>query len=264
MFRAAPVTIACLVLVAVFGVWVFDDAGYPVSAWSPAALLALGLLGVCLATIPNAWGDVPVSVRVTAGALAAFTVYSYVTMAWADDPGGALEGANRTLLYLAIFLVFALWRQRERTAAIILGAWVLVMLVLAFVMFLKLAGSGHDATDLFGRGDRLSDPAGYPNAAAALWLMVLWPAVTLAASVRVPWVLRGVFAGGATLLLPLALLSQSRGALFAVPITTVLFLVLFPGQGPPHRGARRGRPDGRARPAVGARRRGSARPHRAG
>ncbi|WP_372788673.1 O-antigen ligase family protein [Paraconexibacter sp.] len=230
LFRAAPVTIPCLVIVAAFGLWVFDDGGYPVSAWSPVALLALGLLGVGLATIPNAWGDVPAPVRIVAGGLAAFTVWSYASMAWADDAGAALEDANRTLMYLAVFVVFGLWRQRERTAAIVVGAWTLVMLALGFVMLLQLAGTGHDATDLFGRGDRLADPTGYPNAAAALWLMVLWPAVTLAASARVPWVLRATFAAGATLLIPLALLSQSRGSLFALPITLVLFLALFPGR----------------------------------
>jgi len=230
LLRAAPITVPCLVLIGAFGAWVFDDAGYPVTAWAPATLLALGLLGVAVVVVPNTWGDVPVAVRVAAVGMSAFTVWSYLSIGWAHDRGAALEGANRTLLYLAIFLLFALWQHRERTAAIVVGGWTLLMLALAFVMLVRVGATGTDARELFGRGDRLAEPAGYPNAAAATWLMVLWPAVALAASSRVAWQLRGLFAAGASVLVPLAVLSLSRGSLFAVPITAVLFLAVFPGR----------------------------------
>ena len=73
-------------------------------------------------------------------------------------------------------------------------------------------------------------PAGYANANAAQWLMAFWPALLLARSERLPWGLRGVLAGGAVLLAEVALLSQSRGSLYATPVMVVLVFALLPGR----------------------------------
>jgi tetratricopeptide (TPR) repeat protein len=224
---AAPVTLPCALVLALFLAWVPDDVGYPVTAWAPMAVLVLGLLAVSVVTLPNAWGDLPAPVRLAAGALLALTLWSYASIAWSHDPGVSHEGANRTLLYLAVFSLFALWPQREHTAAVLLGGWTAGMVGLGAIVLVDVAGAGSDVAGLFV-GDRLADPAGYPNAAAATWLMVMWPAVAIAASPAVPAWIRGAFAGGATLLVPLAVLSQSRGSLFAVPITAALVLVALP------------------------------------
>jgi tetratricopeptide (TPR) repeat protein len=86
-----------------------------------------------------------------------------------------------------------------------------------------------DLGDWFS-GDRLVAPAGYANAQAATWLLALWPCVALAASPRVPTAARAVLAGGAVLLIDLALLSLSRGAVLALPVVLLLFLALAPGR----------------------------------
>jgi O-antigen ligase len=77
---------------------------------------------------------------------------------------------------------------------------------------------------------RLVYPTGYANANAAQWLMAFWPAVLLARSERLPWGLRGVLAGGAVLLAEVALLSQSRGSLYATPVVLLLVFALLPGR----------------------------------
>ena len=79
-------------------------------------------------------------------------------------------------------------------------------------------------------GGRLVYPAGYVNAAAAQWLMACWPALLLARERRLPWGLRGALAGGAVLLAEVALLSQSRGSLYATPVMLVLVFALLPGR----------------------------------
>ncbi len=229
LLRSAPITVPSLVVVVLFAAFLVEDVGYGITTWAPGALLVLGLVGVAVATIPNPWGDVPVPVRVAVGAMAAFTAWSYASIAWTDDRGAALESANRTTLYLAVLALFALWQQRERTAAIVLGAWTAVMAAGAAVVLVQVGSGPPEALDLFF-GGRIRSPSGYFNASAATWLMALWPAVALAASPRVPWSLRGFFAAGAVLLLPLALLSESRGSLLAVPVTAVLFLVVLPGR----------------------------------
>ena len=60
--------------------------------------------------------------------------------------------------------------------------------------------------------------------------MAFWPALLLARERSLPWALRGLLAGGAVLLAEVALLSQSRGSLFATPVMIVLVFALLPGR----------------------------------
>ena len=61
-------------------------------------------------------------------------------------------------------------------------------------------------------------------------MMAFWPALLLMRSGRLPWGLRGLLAAGAVLLGELALLSLSRGALYAAPVMLVLVFALLPGR----------------------------------
>ncbi|MBI5107005.1 MAG: hypothetical protein HZB46_18825, partial [Solirubrobacterales bacterium] len=228
LLRLAPVTVPCAVVVAILLWWAQADGGQPVTTWAPGALAVLGLLGVAAWGLPGGWASAPGPVRAAVALLGAFTAWSALSIAWADEQGAAWEGANRTLLYLAAFALFALWRQRPLTAGVLLGAWTLGLGVLAAITVLRVPGAADPSTLFID--DRLDEPAGYPNAAAATWLMAFWPAVALAAAPRVPWGLRGAFAAAAVVLADVALLSQSRGSLFAFPITLVLFLVLVSGR----------------------------------
>jgi hypothetical protein len=224
--RAAPILVPTLGAVAIFLAWIPGDGGQPITQWGPGTLGILALLTMAVVAVPL--GAVPTPVRLAVGLLVAFTAWSYLSILWADDQGAALEGADRTLLYAAVFALFALWPQRLRGAALVAGAWTLGMGVLALVTLLHLGTA--DAPRTLFHEDRLIDPAGYANAAAALWLMPLWPAVTFAASPRVPWALRGVLAGVAVLFLDVALLSQSRGSVLAIPACLILFVAFVPGR----------------------------------
>lgn len=226
--RVAPITGPCLGVVALLGWWTADRTGFAVGLWAPGLLIALGLLGVAVVVVPNAWGTLPRPVLGAVALLTAYTAWSFLSLAWAADPGAAFEGATRTLLYLVVFALFALWPQRGEGALVVLGAWVVVVTGVAMWMALRLA-TDADPTSLF-EGDRLIDPAGYPNAAAATWLIALFPAVALVSARRVPAWLRAIAASGAVLLVELSLLSLSRGALFALPITAAAFFLLVPGR----------------------------------
>ncbi|HWH92687.1 MAG TPA: hypothetical protein VNT03_02400, partial [Baekduia sp.] len=226
--RAAPITAPTLLAVAVFLAWVPLDGGQPVTRWAPGALGLLGLLGVAAFALPWSWRTQPLAVRGALLLLAAFTAWSYASIAWADDGGAALEGANRTLLYLVVFALFALWPQRPATAAWVLGLWTAGLGVIALVTLIRI-GAVADPAALFG-GDRLVDPVGYANAEAAMWLMPFWAAVAFAACARVPWALRGIAAALAVVMLDVALLSQSRGSVLSLPVCAVLFVAIVPGR----------------------------------
>ncbi len=226
--RPAPITVPCLGALVVLGWWAADQGGYAISRWAPGTAAVLVLLGIALVVLPNTWGDVPRPVRLATGGLAAYTAWSFLSLLWAGDRGAAWEGSQRTLLYLAVFSLFALWPQRGCPAILLVAGWVLVVQAVAVVLLVRM-GTAGDPRAFFG-DDRLLDPAGYPNATAALALMAFWPAVLLAAGRTVAWPLRAVLAGGAVVLADVALMAQSRGALLAFPLTAVLVLALAPGR----------------------------------
>ncbi len=226
--RAAPVTIPALGAIALFVIWAGSDAGYPVTHWAPGGLVLLVLLGIALSSVPLRIAEVPVPVRVAVACLALYTALSYLSILWAQVPADAWEGANRTLSYLLVFALFALWTQRGATAALLLCIWLLAMIALGAFVILHVDSAAAPAA-LFSEG-RLKYPADYENAAAATWCMAMWPALLLAASDRIHWSLRGVLAGGTVLLGDLALLSQSRGSLYATVVMLVLVFALLPGR----------------------------------
>ncbi len=228
--REAPATVPGLLAVALCVIWATDQAGYPVTHWAPGGLILLALLAIALVAVRRPLAAVSTPVRVALGCLAAYTAFSYLTIIWAAAPGEALEGADRTLLYLLVFALLACWPQRGLTAAALLLAWVLSVTGLAlFAMLHMRAAPGGELPGLLP-GGRLVYPSGYANADAAQWLMAFWPALLLARERRLPWALRGLLAGGAVLLAEIALLSQSRGSLYATPVVLVLVLALLPGR----------------------------------
>src|ERR1035441_8019617 len=226
--REAPATVPALAAVALFVLWATDQAGYPVTHWAPGGLIVLILLGMGIGLIRLRPAEMPTPVRVALGAMIAYTALSFMSILWAAVPGDAWEGANRTLLYLLVFALFACWRQRGVGAALLLVIWTLALIVLAAVDLLHVNGASGSHLQEMIPGGRLDYPTGYPNANAAQWLMAFWPAVLLAHSERLPWGIRGLLAGGAVLLAEVALLSQSRGSLYATPVMLVLVFALLP------------------------------------
>ena len=226
--RDAPATVPALGAIVLFVVWATSQAGYPLTHWAPGALIVLVLLAIASMAVPVRLGSIPPAVKLALGCLAAYTALSFLSILWAAAPGEAWEGANRTLLYLIVFALFALWRMRGASASLLVCTWTLAMVALALYVAVRLdTATGGSFRALFS-GERLSYPAGYPNATAAQWLMAFWPALLMARGARLPWALRGLFAGGAVVLADVALLSQSRGSLYATPLMIVLVFAFVP------------------------------------
>jgi len=228
--REAPATVPALAALALFVVWATDQAGYPLTHWAPGGLIVLFLLGLAAALVGLRSAELAPSVRVALACLAGYTLLSFLSILWAAVPGDAWEGADRTLLYLLVFALFACWRQRGASAALLLGAWTIALIVLAAFTLLHIEAAGSASLHSLIPDGRLVYPSGYPNASAAQWLMAFWPALLLARSDRVPFGVRGLLAGGAVLLAGVALLSQSRGSLYATPVMLVLVFALLPGR----------------------------------
>jgi tetratricopeptide (TPR) repeat protein len=230
VLREAPATVPALAAVALFVVWATDQGGYPVTHWAPGGLIVLVLLGIAAGTLGVRPREVPRPAKIAVACLAAYTGLSFLSIAWAGSPADAWDGANRTLLYLLVFVLFAWWPHTGRSALAVLSAWTLALTGVAIFVLLHLdAARAGDLQGMLPEG-RLIYPTSYANANAAQWLMAFWPPLLLARGERLPWALRGPLAGAAVLLAEVALLSQSRGSLYATPVMLLLVFALFPGR----------------------------------
>jgi tetratricopeptide (TPR) repeat protein len=228
VLRESPTTLPCLAALVLFVIWASDQAGYPATHWEPGALVVLALLAIGLVSVPVRLSQLPAALRLALACLAAITLLSFLSILWAGVRADAWEGADRTLLYLLVFALFALWPRRGSSGALLLCAWVLAMIGLAAFVLLHL--DTRSGLQGFFKGHRLAYPGGYENASAATWAMVMWPAWLLAAERGLPWAVRGALAGGTVLLGDLALLSQSRGSLFSTPVVLALVFAFYPAR----------------------------------
>ncbi|MBV9213960.1 MAG: O-antigen ligase family protein [Actinobacteria bacterium] len=209
----------CLVVMAA------SNGGYFPTDWYPAALFMLGLLVVAALAVPRSR---PPSRAVHLGLalLAGYAAWSCLSIAWAAQKGDAWDGANRTAFYAVVFALFALWPVRARPAAVLVGAVALLIAAIGLVELLRAAGAA-DPSYYFIDG-RFARPIGYANADAALWSSAFWPCVILGSRRETSPALRAVLAGAAVLLAGLALMGQSRGWLFALPVVAVVYLLVTP------------------------------------
>lgn len=204
--------------------------GYGRSLWSVVGLFTLALLVIVLLLSPAGRTQRTRLGDLTLLAFGALVLWSYASILWADVPGDAWEGANRLLLYWLATAIVGLfpWSPRAARAAL---AFVVFGLAAAAAAILAVIALGDDPTRYFVDG-RLSDPVGYANALANLWLIGFFPALHLAIDRDAPMTLRGLALASATLLLELSLLSQSRGSAVAFAAVTVVFVALHPRRWP--------------------------------
>lgn len=203
-----------------------DEGGFRQTTYLPTTLLLLALLAVGLLALPRpsprpaaAWA---------AGLLAAYAVWSYLSILWADQQGIALDGANRTAMYAIVFALFALWPVKGRVAALLLAAYALSIAGIGLVELLR-ASASNDPIGFFYEG-RLSEPTGYANANVALWFTAFFPAIVLAGRRELHPLLRGLLLGAANLLMALAILGQSRSWMAALPLMAILLVAVVPGR----------------------------------
>ncbi|MGH2989106.1 MAG: hypothetical protein ACRDMA_04470 [Solirubrobacterales bacterium] len=223
--RARPELIPGLLAVGVFVAWDAAQGGYAPTALYPGAIFLLGLLVVTVIALRSELEPVPRLTVIAFGLLAAFTVWSFLSIGWAEAKADAWDGANRTLLYLSVFGLFALPRWRAGSAAIVLGAYAVGVAVLGATVVID--GISADEPELlFNNGSRLVAPMGYTNAVAALFAAAFWPAIFLASRRETPWAARGVLLAAAGLLVQLAIIPQSRGAFIAFPIVLALYVAI--------------------------------------
>ena len=192
-----------LVAIGILLWWAAAEGGYAPSVVVPGrAAVPRALRGRCREQgerrgrpPPRAWPAIAL--------LAAFTVWSFLSIAWAGARGDAWDGANRTLLYLDGL-------RALRPAAVEARQKLLVLLG---ALRARHGGRSVGSTLATRRrrgtstGTAWPRPIGYENASAALLLIAFWPArLFLAARPELDCAARGLLlaVGGALLELALA------------------------------------------------------------
>jgi tetratricopeptide (TPR) repeat protein len=225
--RASPIAALVALALGALVVVAASGGGYFPGDWYPAALYTLLLAATAFAWVP-AGRRAARPVAAACAALAAYAAWSYLSIAWAEQKGDAWDGANRAALYALVFAVCALWPLRGRAALVLVGAFASAIGALAIVELVRVAWAAHPIG--FFIDGRLATPIAYPSGNAALWSLAFFPSVVLCSRRELAPELRGIFAALAVVLGSMALMGQSRGWLFALPIVLVAFLVLTPGR----------------------------------
>lgn len=226
MVAAYAWTVPGLVVVALMLVWAVHDGGYDADTWYWGALVVLGLLAAVV--VARGWRAIQLSTtaKVALVAFALYVAWSYLSIAWAGSPGDALTGSNRALLYFLVFVTMLVLPWTVPGALIALLTFVLGIGVVAIVLLVRLASADHVAALLVD--GRLAAPTGYFNSTAALFTIEALMAIALAARRELPGLLRGALVGFACAGLQLAVIVQSRGWLFTLPLILIAAIVLLP------------------------------------
>ena len=216
-------------------VLVFSSGGFQQHQW-----LGPGLVLTLFALVAALFGAYPRRPRqLSMGVLALFALYAlWVTLSarWAPSLNSVWDEAGRTFVYLLALTLALIYftdagARRAGRYLILIAAIVLIEVVVS-----RLQASGGVAPGAAGgiemlfNSKRFVYPLSYPNNAAALYLILFWPLLWMAADSQ-EWVpIRGLSLAGCWGLLALFILTQSRGGLWALAITLVFLFALSPAR----------------------------------
>lgn len=228
LLLAAPELIPGVLAMGVFVAWSAAEGGFLPTSYYPGGLFLAGLLVAVAVAYRDHLRAISRPAAIALAAFGGYVVWSFLSITWADVKGNAWSGADQSLIYFTIYALFVIPPWRPIAAALVLGLLSLGVCVVGFITLLDANASADPS--LFMIGDRFSEPTGYQNANAALFLGALWPALFLGSRREVPWPARAVMLAVAGVLVELALLSQSRGSVIVFPITLVLYFALVAGR----------------------------------
>ncbi len=226
---------------------------YAGTSYAPRYWLPFLIAVAALAIVMSAAGPAVPSGRFQKILLALFAlqaVWTAASILWAGSQANAWEEINRTLFYVVtVALVFTAVRWAGRTGLKALALLVLgVTALIAFETAMGLAVA-NEPLDFFASG-RLNHPIAYFNGLACLWMIGFWLALGMAngaqhgedhpPSGRITILRSGtgdlsrwtqpVLLALAVFLAEMALLPQSRGALWAFFLTIPFFVILSPNR----------------------------------
>jgi O-Antigen ligase len=209
-----------------FVVWAWRDGGFAPEEWLPGGLFLLALVSTAAASA-EVRGRLSRR-RLPLLLFGGYVVWSYLSLSWAQVPGDALDGANRTLVYWLAFALFVGLGISERIGGALVLAWGVAVATLGVVALAQAENAASPAGH-FVLG-RLAAPISYPDGDAALFLMACLPLLVLSSRREGPLAARVAAGMAAVVLADLAVLCQSRGSLVALPCALLLYIAVTPNR----------------------------------
>lgn len=229
-----PTVVWIFPVVLLFGAWLilaFSSGGYVQSQW-----LLPGLALAFFALVVSVMRVYPLRPRrlsmILIVLLALYAVWVMLSALWAASLNSVWDEAGRTLLYLLAFTLaltfFTDARARQAARYLLLtGACALV----AFTVYrIYIAGATDGGLEQLFWNKRFIYPVSYMNGAAALYLLLFWPLLWMAADPRERVPIRGISLATCWGLLALAILTQSRGGFLATVLTLIFLFILSPAR----------------------------------
>ncbi len=215
-------------LIVLFVAWLwtaFWRGGSDPGDWLPGALLVgvVGLVVGALIAYPRRPRQLSLVILVLLGL---YTLWVATSSLWAASPSRVWLEAERTSFLLLVFALALVYLTDPRARSLFRYLLMAAALVLLAACIWRL-WTTQEIGLLFQDG-RLSFPTGYPSGSAALFLIAFWPLIWLAAGPAERAPIRGVALGLATGLVTVAVMTQSRAAIYSLIVTLVIVFVISP------------------------------------
>jgi tetratricopeptide (TPR) repeat protein len=221
--------LVCVVLAATWSWWALKDGAYFGVVLLPGGVLFCLVLALLLRSAP--WSVAlrpPAPAALALLALIGLGAWAALSALWSPSPAAAIADGQRILIYAVVFaLGVGLAITAGARANLAMVPLAVAGAVAGSVCAIGLL-SGDDPQQYLEVDNTLDFPIGYRNANAAFFLIACFPALGLAADRSLPWPLRGIALGAATLCIDLALLSQSRGSVAASIAACGIYVLAAP------------------------------------
>lgn len=215
-----------LLLGACWSWWAIKSGAYFGSVFYPGALGLVVLVAIVALASPIRLSPRPEAILALA-LLTALASWTLLSRAWTPLPKAALDDSTQALAYAAAFAL-GLWLRRLSPNPLLGLLPLAIAGALAGAFATGALAGGHHLTAYLHPDASFRFPLGYRNANAAFFMIVLWPALTLAAAPGASrWRRAGALAV-ATSSLEIAVLSQSRGSTIAAALATVVVFAFSP------------------------------------
>ena len=220
----APALIGALGPLGLMILWAARNGGYDTATWSWGAIALLALFAVTQIFPSLRITRLTAAAKIALAAFSGYVAWSYLSIAWAQTPGWALEGSDRALLYLLVFSLFVALPWTPTTGFAVLLALVIGVGVIGLVILFRFASSDH--IERLAIEGRPAAPTGYFNSSVALFMVNALLATVLATRRELPGPIRGLLLALATASLQLCVMGQSRGWLFTLPIVAAVSILV--------------------------------------
>jgi len=204
----------------------FSAGGFFAGTTAVAAIAALVALLLRITLARHPWEGWSAGLSVGAGALALFAVWTLASSQWSGAPGRALLEFDRTLLYLAAFVVFGLFAARAGDLAVVLRWTAAAACGVCIVALATRLAPGTFPTDRPPSHTRLEFPLTYWNSLGALAAVGLVLALHVTSSIRQPAVARVLAAAALPAVAVCLYFTFSRGGSIAAVFGVAVYLVL--------------------------------------